>query len=29
MGIYKDHLFLFGGIHEVTHELDDLFVFDI
>ena len=29
MSIYKDHLFLLGGIHLLTHELDDLFVFDI
>lgn len=26
---YEDKLYLFGGIHEVTWELDDLHIYDI
>ena len=26
--IYKDFLIVFGGIHEVTKELDDMVVYD-
>lgn len=29
MTYYKDKLFLFGGIHDITWELDDLHIFDI
>jgi hypothetical protein len=27
--IYKEMMVIFGGIHEVTKELDDMIVFDI
>jgi hypothetical protein len=26
--IYKEFMVIFGGIHEVTKELDDLYIFD-
>ena len=29
MNLFNDHLVLFGGIHDITWELDDLWVFDI
>ena len=29
MGHFQGRLFLFGGIHEVTHELDDLYGIDL
>ena len=29
MCVYKNYLIIFGGIHEVTKELDDLHAFNI
>lgn len=29
VSLYKDYMIVFGGIYEVTKELDDLIVFDI
>lgn len=25
---YKDNLIIFGGIHDITHEKNDMFVFE-
>lgn len=29
MTYYKNYIALFGGIHDITHELDDLYIFSI
>lgn len=29
MTVYKDYILIFGGIQEVTKELNDLYVFDL
>jgi hypothetical protein len=29
MNIWGNHLIVFGGIHDITWELDDMFIFNI
>lgn len=29
MNYFKDRLYVFGGIHDITWELDDLHIYDL
>lgn len=29
MCVYKGHILIFGGIHEITKEMNDCFIFDL